>query len=86
LAGIANGNYGNPSPEGPVAAHIYSGSNGRIMRSPTPDPGEEYAHVNTQLFGTVDPPGNAQATDVKPTTFGEAYEMLQRLGKGLFAP
>jgi phospholipase C len=23
-------------------------------------------------------------TDVKPTSFGEAYEMLQRLGRGLF--
>ena len=31
------------------------------MRSPTPDPGEEYPHVNTQLFGTVDPPANADA-------------------------
>ena len=25
-------------------------------------------------------------TDVKPKTFGEAYEMLQRLGWGLFGP
>jgi phospholipase C len=40
--------------------HIYSGSTDSIMRSPTPDPGEEYPHVNTQLFGTVDPPGNAK--------------------------
>ncbi len=28
------------------------------MNSPTPDPGEEYQHVNTQLFGLIDPPGN----------------------------
>jgi phospholipase C len=28
------------------------------MDTPDPDPGEEYPHVNTQLFGTVDPPGN----------------------------
>lgn len=57
--GIANGNYSNPSPDGPVAAHIYTGSTDIIMRSPSPDPGEEYPHVNTQLYGTVDPPGNA---------------------------
>ena len=58
--GVANGNYSNPSPDGPpVAAHIYDGPTDRIMDSPNPDPGEEYPHVNTQLFGTVDPPGNA---------------------------
>jgi phospholipase C len=28
------------------------------MNTPAPDPGEEYAHVNTQLFGLIDPPGN----------------------------
>ena len=28
------------------------------MDTPYPDPGEEYQHVNTQLFGTIDPPGN----------------------------
>ena len=28
------------------------------MDAPNPDPGEEYQHVNTQLFGTIDPPGN----------------------------
>jgi hypothetical protein len=26
--------------------------------NPDPDPGEEYPHVNTQLFGIIDPPGN----------------------------
>ena len=57
--GVANGSYSNDSPGGPIAAHVYTGSTDRIMRSPTPDPGEEYPHVNTQLFGTVDPPGNA---------------------------
>lgn len=57
--GVANGSYSNTSPEGPVAAHVYSGDTDTIMRSPSPDPGEEYPHVNTQLFGTVDPPGNA---------------------------
>ncbi len=28
------------------------------MNSPNPDPGEEYQHVNTQLFGVIDPPSN----------------------------
>ena len=28
------------------------------MNTPNPDPGEEYQHVNTQLFGIIDPPGN----------------------------
>jgi phospholipase C len=28
------------------------------MNTPNPDPGEEYQHVNTQLFGTIDPPSN----------------------------
>jgi phospholipase C len=28
------------------------------MNTPSPDPGEEYAHVNTQLFGIIDPPSN----------------------------
>jgi phospholipase C len=28
------------------------------MNSPQSDPGEEYPHVNTQLFGLIDPPAN----------------------------
>jgi phospholipase C len=28
------------------------------MNAPNPDPGEEYPHVNTQLFGSIDPPSN----------------------------
>jgi phospholipase C len=28
------------------------------MDTPNPDPGEEYQHVNTQLFGIIDPPLN----------------------------
>lgn len=57
--GVGNGSFANPSPSGEIAAHVYAGSTDAIMASPTPDPGEEYPHVNTQLFGTVDPPGNA---------------------------
>jgi phospholipase C len=28
------------------------------MDTPNPDPGEEYPHINTQLFGIIDPPEN----------------------------
>jgi phospholipase C len=28
------------------------------MNTPYPDPGEEYPHINTQLFGHIDPPRN----------------------------
>ncbi|WP_460570127.1 alkaline phosphatase family protein [Humibacter soli] len=30
------------------------------MDTPNPDPGEEYQHVNTQLFGLIDPPDNRE--------------------------
>ena len=29
------------------------------MNTPDPDPGEEWQHVNTQLFGAIDPPATA---------------------------
>ncbi|MFO0994694.1 MAG: alkaline phosphatase family protein [Hyphomicrobiales bacterium] len=57
--GLAGKSYSNPSPSGPIAAHVYTGPTDSIMDSPSPDPGEEYPHVNTQIFGTVDPPTNA---------------------------
>ncbi len=50
--GLAFGDYSNAAADGTVIhAHRYSGSTDRIMRQPDPDPGEEYPHVNTQLFG-----------------------------------
>ena len=59
--GLAFGDHSNPDADGnPVSAFVYSGSTDVIMESPDPDPGEEYPHVNTQLFGTVDPPDNAK--------------------------
>src|SRR4029079_3194150 len=30
----------------------------RTMDTPEPGPGDEYQHVNTQLFGIIAPPGN----------------------------
>ena len=42
------------------------------MSNPNPDPGEEYQHVNTQLFGIVDPPeqrsSSIAARCCRPTT------------------
>ncbi|WP_417555847.1 alkaline phosphatase family protein [Microbacterium sp.] len=67
--GLAFGDHGNTAPDGTrIPAHVYSGPTDLIMGYPDPDPGEEYPHVNTQLFGTFDPPENAQlpAAAMKP--------------------
>ncbi|WP_418117955.1 alkaline phosphatase family protein [Agromyces aureus] len=59
-AGFNEGLPSNPDHEGrQIAVHPYTGSTDEIMSSPRPDPGEDYPHVNTQLFGTVRPSGNA---------------------------
>ncbi|WP_243064666.1 alkaline phosphatase family protein [Humibacter sp. RRB41] len=42
-----------------IPAHVYNGTTDFVMSQPDPDPGEEYPFVNHQLFGTVDPPENA---------------------------
>jgi phospholipase C len=58
--GLHQGSYSNPGESGEdVAAHVYSGPTDQIMAQPDPDPGEFYPHVNTQLFGTIDPESNA---------------------------
>jgi len=58
--GLKTGENSNTSLDGTVVeAHPYQGSTDHIMSSPDPDPGETYPHVNTQLFGTIDPPSNA---------------------------
>ncbi len=59
--GVTNREFSNPIP-----AWAGDGADRRIvaygvadgMNTPSPDPGEEYQHVNTQLFGIIDPPGN----------------------------
>ncbi len=59
--GLAFGNYSNEAPDGrDVPAHVYAGDTDKVMGMPNPDPGEEYPHVNTQLFGTVSPATNAK--------------------------
>ena len=61
--GLAFGDYANPDPNGgpDIAVHAYEGTTDFVMRQPSPDPGEVYPHVNTQLFDVVDPPSNADA-------------------------
>lgn len=50
--GLAFGDYSNTAADGTVIpAQRYTGSTDLIMQRPDPDPGEEYPHVNTQLFG-----------------------------------
>ncbi|MEJ3404257.1 alkaline phosphatase family protein [Rathayibacter sp. YIM 133350] len=82
--GLNFGDYSCPSPlGGRVPVHPYTGTTDEIMGSPDPDPGEEYPHVNTQLFNTILPasnadlfiddmaaPFNAPARGVKPTMDG----------------
>lgn len=58
--GLAQGSYANAGPDGaPIPAHIYQGKTDSIMQQPQPDPGETYPHVNTQLYGIIDPASNA---------------------------
>lgn len=61
--GLAFGDHSNPDPAGgpDIPAHIYEGSTDFVMHQPSPDPGEVYPHVNTQLYDVVDPPSNADA-------------------------
>ena len=62
--GVAGLNLSNPVPDWAVEA--VPGTAPRLvpygvaagMNAPSPDPGEEYQHVNTQLFGLIDPPSN----------------------------
>ncbi|MET0725255.1 MAG: alkaline phosphatase family protein [Leifsonia sp.] len=58
--GLADGGYSNPGIDGEaVPVHVYAGPTDEIMAQPDPDPGEFYPHVNTQLFGRIDPESNA---------------------------
>ncbi|PZQ89045.1 MAG: hypothetical protein DI534_09720 [Leifsonia xyli] len=69
--GLAFGEHSNPAPDGTrIPAHPYTGTTDEIMGSPNPDPGEPYPHVNTQLFGIVDPPYNVPRDDAKPSMEG----------------
>lgn len=59
--GLAFGDYSNVAPDGTsVPAHVYEGATDKIMGHPNPDPGEEFPHVNTQIFNTIEPAGNSR--------------------------
>ncbi len=59
--GLNQGTYSNIGLAGEVIeAHPYVGSTDEIMRHPQPDPGETFPHVNTQLFGILDPESNGK--------------------------
>ncbi|WP_334151231.1 alkaline phosphatase family protein [Microbacterium sp.] len=98
--GLAFGDHSNTAPDGTVVpAHVHQGDTDRIMSMPDPDPGEEYPHVNTQLFDTIDPksnadlyvdgmsaPFNAPAAGTKATMAGfltDYFVNLRRLRKGV---
>ncbi|MGN6126175.1 MAG: alkaline phosphatase family protein [Humibacter sp.] len=49
----------DPLTGGDIPVHVYTGTTDFVMSQPDPDPGEEYPFVNHQVFGTVDPPENA---------------------------
>ena len=59
--GVIGKDLSNPIPEwaehGAERGSIAYGI-AETMDTPNPDPGEEYQHVNTQLYGTIDPPSN----------------------------
>ncbi len=58
--GLAFGDYANTTSDGErIPAHVYDGPTDELMGRPNPDPGEEFPHVNTQLFDRVEPAGNA---------------------------
>jgi phospholipase C len=59
--GVSGKNLSNPIP--PYADKPKGGKNVPVSKghgtiNPSPDPGEEYYHVNTQLYGLVNPPDN----------------------------
>jgi phospholipase C len=59
--GVIGKDLSNPIPEwaehGADAGVVPYGV-AKDMNTPYPDPGEEYPHINTQLYGHIDPPSN----------------------------
>jgi len=64
FAGVAGLDLSNPVPEWAAGAVAGTGptlvpyATAAGMNAPSSDPGEEYQHVNTQLFGLIDPASN----------------------------
>jgi phospholipase C len=71
--GVIGRELGNPIP--PWAEHgadreMVPYGVAASMDAPNPDPGEEFTHVNTQLFGRIDPPGNRGVMSEQMTATG----------------
>ena len=61
--GLNDGSYANPVPsyigDGHASVSVRpSPGTDADMQNPNPDPGEPYPHVNTQLYGIVNPATN----------------------------
>jgi len=57
--GVIGRDLTNPVPQwAPGAGTLVPYTVAANMNTPSPDPGEEYQHVNTQLFGIIDPASN----------------------------
>ena len=68
--GVAGRDLSNPVPEwadGAADHKVVPYGVAADMNSPSPDPGEEYQHVNTQLFGLIEPPANRSILAEKMT-------------------
>jgi phospholipase C len=66
--GVIGKNLANPVPAwAPGAGALVPYEIATNMNTPSPDPGEEYQHVNTQLFGLIDPPSNRNVLADKMT-------------------
>lgn len=51
---------------------------GQVMNHPNPDPGEDYGHVNQQLFGSADPPDPVPRPAPMNGFVKDYVEMLQQ--------
>ena len=79
--GVAGRDLNNPVPEwadGAASHKVVPYGLAADMNSPSPDPGEEYQHVNTQLFGLIDPPANRGILAEKMTAPYNAPADLRR--------
>jgi len=80
--GVTGKNLSNPIPawvadQGPGGAVVPYGV-APDMNTPSPDPGEEHQHVNTQLYGIIDPPTNRGLLAQKMTAPYNAPADLRR--------
>jgi phospholipase C len=71
--GVLGKELSNPIPDwapDPAGRKVVPYGVAANMNTPSPDPGEEYQHVNTQLFGIIDPPSNR---DIAPAKMAPPY-------------